>query len=138
MFRKRHTHNYGDDRPTLSVCPFVLLRQQDNAGRKQLRMIQNGIYPSVSPPVQPKLWLIRGTKKNKKNKKNVGDLGAAEMPGCLRAGSWRQEIKSDICLTISQLRVLSGKKTRGLVQSQARDSNIDLFIYSLPSHLTPS
>lgn len=54
------------------------------------------------------------------------------MPGCLRAGSWRQEIKSDICLMISQLRVLSGKNTRGLVQAQARDSHIDPFIYSLP------
>lgn len=115
---ERNTDNYSGDRPTLSVCPFVLLRQQDNAGREQQKMIQNGIYPSVSPPVQPKLWLISGTKKTrqKKNKKH-GDLGAAEMPGCLLAGSWRHKIKSDICLMISQLRVLSGKKTRGLVQS---------------------
>lgn len=113
---ERNKGDYSGNRPTLSVCPFVLLRQQDNAGREQLKLIQNEIYPSVSPPVQPKLWLIRGTKKQNKakEKKKKGDLGAAEMPDCLLAGSWRHKIKSDICLMISQLWVLSGKKQEDL------------------------
>lgn len=58
------------------------------------------------------------------------------MPACLHARLWRWKIKSDTCQMISQLGVLSGK-TGGLAQSEVRDSNIDLFIYSLFSHLTP-
>lgn len=66
-----------------------------------------------------------------------GGLGAAEMPGRLHARlleSWKMEQAT--CLVISQLWVLS-VETGGLAQSEVGDSNIDLFIYYLSSHLTP-
>jgi len=60
-----------------------------------------------------------------------------EMPGV--STRWvmeRWKLESGTCLRISQRRVLSGE-TRGLAQSEVRDSNMDLFIYSLSSRLTP-